>query len=374
MNDIRIEAVKNKSEKNKFIKFPWKIYKDDPNWVPPLILDMKEKLDPGKNSFFEHAEVELFAAYRGNEQVGRIAAILDEAHIRFNNENAAFFGLFESVNDAGVASALLDRAAQWGRDRKMSILRGPMNLSMNDECAFLLEGFDSPPVIMMSYNPPYYIELMQQSGMRKAKDLYAYLMTRDRETKKRVDAVVVKVKKQLPVTLRSVNLKDVHNEALRIKSIYNQGWVDNWGFVPWTDKEMEHMAEKLKKLADPDLIILAEAKGQPVGFAFGLPNYNEVLQKLDGRLFPFGVLKFLIYRKKIKGFRAVVFGLVKEYHNTGLSYYLYSQLEKNALQKGYQWAETSWQLEDNKAVNRFVESVGGKLYKKYRLFERDISP
>lgn len=373
MNDIRIEAVKNKSEKNKFIKFPWKIYKDDPNWVPPLILDMKEKLDPGKNSFFEHAEVELFAAYRGNEQVGRIAAILDEAHIRFNNENAAFFGLFESINDAGVASALLDRAAQWGRDRKMSILRGPMNLSMNDECAFLLEGFDSPPVIMMSYNPPYYIELMQQSGMRKAKDLYAYLMTRDRETKKRVDAVVGKVKKQLPVTLRSVNLKDVHNEALRIKSIYNQGWVDNWGFVPWTDKEMEHMAEKLKKLADPDLIILAEAKGQPVGFAFGLPNYNEVLQKLDGRLFPFGVLKFLIYRKKIKGFRAVVFGLVKEYHNTGLSYYLYSQLEKNALQKGYQWAETSWQLEDNKAVNRFVESVGGKLYKKYRLFERDIS-
>ncbi|MFO7865280.1 MAG: hypothetical protein R6V02_00515 [Candidatus Aminicenantes bacterium] len=374
MNDIRIEAVKNKSEKNKFIKFPWKIYKDDPNWVPPLILDMKEKLDPEKNSFFEHAEVELFAAYRGNEQVGRIAVILDEAHIRFNNENAAFFGLFESINDDGVASALLDRAAQWGRDRKMSILRGPMNLSMNDECAFLLEGFDSPPVIMMSYNPPYYIELMQQSGMRKAKDLYAYLMTRDRETKKRIDAVVGKVKKQLPVTLRSVNLKDVHNEALRIKSIYNQGWVDNWGFVPWTDKEMEHMAEKLKKLADPDLIILAEAKGQPVGFAFGLPNYNEVLQKLDGRLFPFGFLKFLICRKKIKGFRAVVFGLVKEYHNTGLSYYLYSQLEKNALQKGYQWAETSWQLEDNKAVNRFVESVGGKLYKKYRLFERDISP
>jgi GNAT superfamily N-acetyltransferase len=372
VSEIRIETINSKSGKKRFIKFPWKIYKGDQNWVPPLISDMEEKLDLDKNVFFEHAEMELFMAYRGDEPVGRIAAILDEAHIRFNNEKAAFFGLFESINNGEVASALLNRAAQWGRDKKMSILRGPMNLSMNDECAFLLEGFDSPPVIMMPYNPPYYIELMQKCGMKKAKDLYAYLMTRDRETKKRIDAVVEKVKKKLPVTLRSANLKDIDNEAMRIKSIYNQGWVDNWGFVPWTDKEMEHMAKKLKVLADPDLIIFAESKGQPVGFAFGLPNLNEVLQKLNGRLFPFGFLKFIIYKNKIKGFRAVVFGLVKEFHNTGLSYYLYSQLEKNALEKGYQWAETSWQLEDNDAVNRFAESVGGKLYKKYRLFEKEL--
>ncbi len=372
VNKIRIETVKSKSEKKEFIKFPWKIYQNDPNWVPPLISDMKEKLDRNKNPFFEHADMDLFMAYRGNEPVGRIAGILDEAHIRLNKEKVAFFGLYESINDKDVAAALLERAAQWGREKKMSILRGPMNLSMNDECAFLIEGFDSPPVIMMTYNPKYYIDLMQKCGMRKAKDLYAYIMTRDRETRNRVDAVVKQVKNKLPVTLRSVDLKHVKEETNRIKMIYNQGWQDNWGFVPWTDKEMDHMADKLKILADPDLIILAESKGKPVGFAFGLPNFNEVLQKLNGRLFPFGFIKFLIYKKKIKGFRAIVFGLVKEFHNTGLSYYLYSQLEKNALKNGYQWAETSWQLEDNEAVNRFAESVGGKRYKTYRLFEKDI--
>jgi GNAT superfamily N-acetyltransferase len=372
VNDIRIEAVDSKSGKKEFIKFPWRIYKNDQNWVSPLISDMKEKLDPQRNPFFEHAEMELFMAYRGDKPVGRIAAILDQAHISFNKEKAVFFGMFESINDDKVAGALLDRAAQWGREKNMIIMRGPMNLSMNDECAFLVEGFDSPPVIMMSYNPRYYIDLMQRCGMKKAKDLYAYHMTRDRESKRRIAAVVDQVKKKLPVTLRSVNLKDIDNETLRIKAIYNQGWVDNWGFVPWTDKEMEHMADKLKVVADPDLIILAESQGKPVGFAFGLPNFNEVLQQLNGRLFPFGFFKFLIYRNKIKGFRAVVFGLVKEFHNTGLSYYLYSRLEKNALKKGYQWAETSWQLEDNEAVNCFVESVGGRRYKTYRLFERKL--
>jgi GNAT superfamily N-acetyltransferase len=333
---------------------------------------MKEKLDKKKNPFFEHAEVELFLAYKGGVLNGRVAAIIDENHNKIHNEKIVFFGLYESFNDFNVTKVLLDKVVEWGKERGMEILRGPMNLSMNDECAFLLEGFDSPPVIMMTYNPRYYLELMEKYGLVKAKDLYAFFMTKDHETAKKVDEIVEKTKSATDITLRTANLKNIDEEAERIKSIYNQGWENNWGFVPWTDKEMEHMAKKLKQIADPNLIILAEDKGKPVGFAFGLPNYNEILIKMNGKLFPLGILKLLYYRKKIEGVRGVVFGVLKEYRLTGLSYLLYSELEKNGIAKGYQWAETSWQLEDNEAVNRFVVSVGGKVYKKYRIFEKSI--
>jgi GNAT superfamily N-acetyltransferase len=214
---------------------------------------------------------------------------------------------------------------------------------------------------------------MQKYGMVKVKDLYAFFMTKDHEIVNKVDEIAEKTRAATNVTLRKANLKRIEEEAEKIKFIYNQSWEKNWGFVPWTEKEMDHMAKKLKQIADPDIIILAEDKGKPVGFAFGLPNYNEVLIKLNGRLFPLGIFKLLYYRNKIKSIRAVVFGVLKEYRMSGLSYLLYSEFEKNAQAKGYEWAETSWQLEDNEAVNRFVISVGGEIYKKYRIFEKNIT-
>lgn len=372
MVDIKIKKVETKKELKKFILFPWKVYKNDPNWVPPLIIDMKEKLNTKKNPFFEHAEMDLYLAYQDNQIVGRIAAILDENHNKYHHEKVAFFGLYESFNDLPTAQKLIETVAQWGKQRGMNLLRGPMNLSMNDECAFLLEGFDSPPVVMMPYNPPYYLELMEKCGLTKAKDLYAFYMTGEHKTEEKVQAIVKRVQQKKLVKLRKVNLKKIEEEAREIQKVYNEAWKDNWGFVPWTDKEMEHMAKNLKQYADPELVILAEDKKRTVGFAFGLPNYNEVLIKLNGRLFPFGIIKFLWYRRKIKGMRGVVFGVVDEYRNTGVSYLLYSELKKNGLAKGYEWGETSWQLEDNQAINRFTESLGGKVYKKYRIYQKTI--
>ncbi len=372
MNDVHITEVRTKKEFKKFLSFPWKIYKNDPNWVPPLLADMKEKLDKKKNPFFEHAEIELFLAYRNDQIVGRIAAIVDENHNQMHNEKVVFFGLYESINDVEVASFLLDKAAEWGRKRGMEILRGPMNISMNDECAFLLEGFDSPPVVMMTYNPPDYLDLMEKCGLVKAKDLYAFYMTKDHATAAKVQEIVDRIKKETEVKLRTVDMKNLAEEVKNIKFIYNNAWERNWGFVPWTDREMDHMVKKLKQFADPRLVIFAEHKGKPIGFAFGFPNYNEVIKRMNGKLTPLSIIKFLIYRRKIKGMRAVVFGVLKEYRQAGISYLLYSELEKNALEAGYEWGETSWQLEDNDAINRFVESLGGKVYKKYRIFEKKI--
>ncbi len=373
VSGIRIDKVETKKALKKFIKFPWAVYKGDPNWVPPLILDVKERLDRNKNPFFEHAEMDLFLAFKDGALAGRIAAIIDDNHNQMHNEKVAFFGMYESLDDIEVAKALLDQVAAWGLERGMEILRGPMNLSMNDECAFLLEGFDSPPVVMMSYNPPYYLDLMEQAGLSKVKDLYAFYMNKDHTTAQKVEAIVKRVERSSTIKLRTVNPKTLKEDVEKIRYVYNHGWERNWGFVPWTDRELDHMADNMKQLADWDIVILAEDKGKPVGFAFGLPNYNEVLIKMNGRLLPFGFLKLLYYKRRITGIRAVVFGILKEYRMTGLSYLLYWHLEKNSLAKGYTWAETSWQLEDNDAINRFTSSIGGEIYKKYRFYERMIS-
>lgn len=369
---ISVDRVTGKKDFKKFIHFPWQVYRDYPNWVPPLLLEMKEKLDRKKNPFFEHAEMELFLARKDGEVVGRIAGIIDYNYNSYHKEKVVFFGLYESFNDLEVARALLEKVAGWGREKGMEILRGPMNLSMNDECAFLLEGFDEPPVIMMPYNPPYYIELMEKAGLVKAKDLYAFKMTRDHQTMEKVRQVIEKVKSATSFSLRTVNMKKIYEEVKKIADIYNRAWAKNWGFVPWTENEMKFMAERLKNFADPQLVIFALHDGKEVGFAFGLPNYNEILKELNGRLFPFGLFKLLLKRKKIKGMRAVVFGVVPEVQHTGLAYLLYDRLEKNALARGYEWAEMSWQLEDNEAINRFTTSIGGKIYKKYRIYEKRI--
>jgi GNAT superfamily N-acetyltransferase len=373
VNTIRIEKVTTKKDLKAFIKFPWEVYKDDPNWVPPLIMDVKEKLDKKKNPFFEHSEMELFLAYKDGKITGRIAAIVDDNHNEFHEEKVVFFGMYECFDDLETTQILLDKVAAWGLERGMDTLRGPMNLSMNDECAFLLEGFDSPPMIMMTYNPRYYLDLMEQSGLVKAKDLYAFYMDATEAMVKKIQGIVNKIKKKTNVTLRSMNMKKIDEEVEKIKYVYNNGWEKNWGFVPWTENEMDHMAKKLKTFSDPDIIIIAEEKGKPVGFAFALPNYNEVLIKLNGRLTPIAMLKFLIYRKKIESCRAIVFGILEEYRQTGLSYLLYDEFEKNVRRKGYKWGETSWQLEDNDAINRFVQSIGGEVYKKYRIYEKSIS-
>ena len=372
MSAVHIKKVERKKDLKKFIFFPWKVYQGNPHWVPPLVMDLKEKLDKKKNPFFEHADMELFLALKDGEITGRIAAIIDKNHNQFHNERVVFFGFYESFDDLETAQNLLETAGHWGKERGLEILRGPMSLSMNDECAFLLEGFDSSPVLMMPYNPPYYLELMEKCGLTKAKDLYAFFMTRDHEAAEKVKAVVDKMRRETKITLRHINKKTLDEDVKKVQFIYNNAWERNWGFVPWTENEMKYMGEKVKKIADLDLVILAEDEGRPVGFALGLPNFNEVIKKINGRLTPLGLLKLLYYRRRIKGIRAIIFGILKEYRQTGLSYYLYSELERNAVERGYEWGEMSWQLEDNEPVNRFNLSIGGKIYKKYRIYEKRV--
>lgn len=373
MSDIRIVAVTEKKQLRAFIRLAHRIYRGDRNWVPPLDLDIKEKLDVRRNPFFEHAEREAYLAYRGDEVVGRVVAILDRHHNDIHAEKTVFFGLFESVDDVAVARALLGAVEAWGKARGLDTLRGPVNLSLNEECAFLYDGYDSPPTVMMPYNPRYYHPLMESCGLAKAKDLYAFFMDRGHKVEPRVLALLEKMRNAMPdLLVRTFDMKHWKEESEKVKAVYNQGWVKNWGFVPWTAKEMDAVVKKLKQMADTRVVIVAEDKGRPVGFAFALPNYNEILIKIGGKLFPFGIVRLLLGRKKIKSLRFLVFGIVPEFRNTGLSYLLYRKLEENARAAGYEWGETSWQLEDNDAVNRFVMSVGGRVYKTYRIYERKI--
>lgn len=372
MDGLEIKKVRTKRDLSDFIRLPWSVYAGDPHWVPPLIVDMKQKLDRRRHPFFEHGEADYFLAVRGKAPVGRVAAIIDRAHNETHRDRTGFFGLFECRKDPEAAQALIDAAASWVREKGMDTLRGPMNLSMNDECAFLIEGFDSPPTVMMPYNPPYYIELMERCGMVKAKDLFAFRMDRGHATSHKVQVALARIPNPDRFRFRTFDKSRLYEEAMTIARIYNSGWRKNWGFVPWTDAEIKHMARNLVRFADPDIVLLAELEGRAVGFAFGLPNLNEALAKVNGRLFPLGFLKILAARRKIKGVRAAVFGVVPEVMRTGVAYLLYDRFEKALLAKGFEWGELSWQLEDNEAINRFAASIGAGIYKRYRIYEKKI--
>ncbi|MGB8657164.1 MAG: hypothetical protein WCE90_05200 [Candidatus Zixiibacteriota bacterium] len=373
--NLSIKQVETKRDFIGFIKFPWQLYKDDPNWVPPLLVERKEFLDQRKNPFFKHSEVVFYLAKRNGQTVGRIAGILNHNHIKFHEEKAGFFGLFECVKDYEVAKALLDSVRGWLKSKGMEIMRGPANFSSNDEWGFLLEGFDSPPVIMMSYNPPYYLDFVEKFGMVKAKDLYAYFSDKSSLPPDRVVKMAESIKKKENIRIRPINMKEFENEVRRIKLIYNSAWSKNWGFVPMDDEEFDHLAKSLKQVIDPHLVFIAEADGKPAGFSLALPDLNQVLIRLNGRLFPFGILKLLWHtkiRNKIDGVRIITMGVVHEFQKRGLDTVFYVDTYNVGVQRGYTWGEMSWILEDNVLMNRALELLGAKLYKKYRLYEIKI--
>jgi len=372
-NNIVIRRVDSGADFRAFLALPWRVYKNDRNWVPPIEKDIRDRLDKSKNPFFEHADREIFLALRDGEVVGRIVAILDENHNSFHEEKIVFFGLYESPDDPEVARALLDAAAAWGRERGMDTLRGPVNLSLNEECAFLLEGFDAPPVVMMPYNPRYYLKLMEDCGLAKAMDLNAYLITRDAVLPPKIQEALREMREKSSITVRPIDVKHLESEAEKIKHVYNNAWEKNWGFVLWTEKEINHMVHSLKSLADPNIVLIAEDQGEPVGFGFGFPNYNEVLIKLNGKLTPWNMARIMLARRRIRSMRAPVFGILKEYRLTGLSFLLFDEIVQRGKARGYQWCEMSWMLENNEAINRFSRTVGAKLYKKYRIYQKTIA-
>jgi GNAT superfamily N-acetyltransferase len=373
--NVYIEEVRGTGAKKEFIRFPWKVYRGTPHWVPPLESEVEFLLNEKKNPFFQHAEAACFLARRNGETVGRIAAIIDRNHIKFHHEKAGFFGFFECLPDCTVARELLGAAAGWLKERDIEIMRGPMNPSTNDECGFLLEGFDSPPMILMPYSPAYYLDFMERCGLTKAKDLYAYIASiKDVAAGGRLERLASAVKTRIPgLTVRPANMKRFQQEVEAVKVIYNSAWSHNWGFVPMTEEEKVFMAKKLKPLITPELMIMAEVNGKPAAFFVALPDYNQVLGKINGKLGPLALLKFLWYSRKIRDIRVMAMGVTEEYRKKGIEGLLYLEAFKAAVKKGYQRAEMSWILEDNLLVQRGCELMGGNLYKKYRIYEKKIS-
>ncbi|HEX7088987.1 MAG TPA: hypothetical protein VF192_02555 [Longimicrobiales bacterium] len=371
--ELRVERVRSRRELDAFLKLPWRIYAGDPAWVPPLLSDQRKVLDR-RHPFHAHAEVEYFLAWRGGEAVGRVAALVNRRYNEFHGERTGFFGLFESIADEGVVAALLGAAEAWLRARGMERVVGPMNLSTNDELfspGVLVDGFDRPPSIMMAHGRPYYPELLEAAGYAKAKDLVAYWMEGERPPERLLRGIA-RLQKAEGVVVRSLDLRRFDEEVRAIQDVYHSAWERNWGFVPMTDAEFEHLARSLRPVVEPRLCVIAEVGGQAVGFALTLPDYHQVLKRLNGRLLPFGILKFLWYRRKIDAARVLTLGLRPGYRHRGLDAMMIVHIWEQAVRLGYAQGECSWVLEDNWEMRRGIERVGGRVYKTYRVYEKAL--
>ncbi len=368
---ITVEEVRTKPQLKQFIKLPWKVYEDDPCWVPPLILMVKEALNQEKNPFFEHGDAQYFLATDNGRPVGRIAAFIDRGHNRVYRSKVGGFGFFETINDEAVARALIDTAEQWVAERGMDTMMGPMNFSILNECGALIDGFEWPPMVFLAHTPPYYAELMERLGFGKSRDLYAYLIDQN-EIPPKLERVARQLERRRGLLVRHADKKHLMRELQIIGQVYNDAWSENWGFVPMTPSELNHLAKEFVGVIDTRLTFIAEIDGEPAGFAISVPNINEAIIKANGRLFPFGIFKLLWYRRKIKGLRIALMGVRKEYRNLGLDALFYYRTYVVGSRLGYERGEMSWILEDNLPMIRVLETLGARRYKTYRIYERAI--
>ena len=335
MENISVLPVRTKSDEKRFIRFLWDIYANDPLWVPPLMMDREKLIDKKKNPFYAHSDMELFLAERNGKVVGRIGAIVNHNHNKEHNENIGFFGFYESINDQSVANALFDAAKKYLQSKGVTAMRGPANPSVNDEYGLLVEGFDRSPVVLMTYNPPYYGTLFEKYGFKKLKDLYAYLLDQETVYSERFVRFNELVKQREGLTFRSVDMKHFKEEVDRIKVIYNKAWSKNWGAVPMTDAEFDALAADLKPVVVPDLIIMAEAKGKPIGFALSLPDINVPLKfNKNGGLLT-GLYHLYTKKKLIDLVRIIVLGVIPEQQRTGAAGVLFYETAVRAKKLGY---------------------------------------
>jgi GNAT superfamily N-acetyltransferase len=384
----------SRSHRNLLVKFPFKVYKGDPYWVPQLVGDRKKFLDPQHNPSFEYIRVAYFAAEAvvlpdsqpkdapasGMEQVvGTIAAIVNPRHNEANHDHVGFFGLFEVVNNYDVAEALLDAAADWLRGQGCTAIRGPATFTQWDEYGLLVDGFADSPRLLMPYNLPYYPEFVEAWGLEKAMDLYAYEWNLQEQFGGSMESlppkllrVVDKLKDRSRLTLRNLDMANYEEEVKKVKAIYDAAWEHNWGAVPITDRELQSVAKQLKQIIDPSLVFFAEVDGKPVGLGLSLLDANLVLKSMGGHLFPFGIFKALYYQRKINWIRVWALGVLPEYRHRGVDAVLYYETVKAALAKGIYHIEGSWILEDNLDMNRVIVNLGGEVYKTYRVYEKEL--
>jgi GNAT superfamily N-acetyltransferase len=372
---VRVREIPRGDDLASFVDLAWRINSADPRWVAPLRRNLLTVLDRDRHPFHEHADVAYFVAEEDGVIGGRIAAIVNHRHNQQHGDAVGFFGFFESVDDVDIASALIEAAASWLASRGMRLMRGPMNFSTNEEAAspgVLIEGFDTPPVIQMSHNPPYYAALLEHAGLNKGKDVLAFAL-QGLDPPERVVRGFERVLQRSRALIRPLDLKRFRGELDAIKQIYNSAWSQNWGFVPMTDAEFEHMAKEFRPVVDPDLCFIAEVEGRPVGFSLALPNVNEALRHVpSGRLFPLGFIKLLWHLRRVRGIRVITLGFEPAYQHTGLGAAFYLRTWQAGTRKGYTRGEASWVLEDNHEMVRALERMGARAYKRYRIFERPL--
>lgn len=358
---------------HRFLQVPYVVYHGDPHWVAPLLMDLK-KVFTEANPLFEHATMELWVAERNGHDVGRIAAIEDRTHNEMHRERAVYFGFYECVDDPTAADLLFEAAFAWARERGLNRVIGPANPTTNDECGLLVEGFDSPPAFMMPYNPRYYASQFEAAGLAKAKDLLAFYIDIAHSPHDRLNRLAAICRKRNPdLVFRPVRKRTLAADLAQIKVVYNEAWEENWGFVPMTDHEIDFMADRLKPLLVEGLVWLVEKAGQPVAFMLAAPDFNEALQPLRGRLLSPALPRFLAYAlgwKSTRLCRVMTLGAIKGYRGRGLESVMLSEGFKVGFKLGFEAAEASWVLEDNTAMCRVIETMGGRVYKVYRLYDR----
>ncbi len=374
--DLEVREIPHGQSLRDFIDVAWTMNAADPNWVPPLRMNLAGVLDRKKHPFHRHAEVAYFLASRDGRTVGRIAAIHNHRHNEFHGDSVGFFGLFECEDADSTAQALIGAAVDWLRDRGIDTIRGPVNLSTNDELAspgVLIDGFSAPPAVMMTHNPPYYARILERSGLAKARDLVAFWFDDPTKVPSRGARTLDRLLERQDATIRPLDPKNFRRDVDAIKKVYNSAWTRNWGFVPMTDAEFDHLAKEFRFVVDPNLCLIAEVDGEPIGFSLTLPDLNQALRHLpNGRLFPTGLFKLLWHRRRIDSMRVMTLGFKPKYQHAGLGPAFYIRTWQTGVARGIRQGEGSWILEDNHEMIRPLERMGGRIYKRYRVFETTL--
>lgn len=377
--EIRVVPVDDKKRTATFHALPRRIYADDPNWAPPFSLELKDRLSHTKNPYFQHARMRMWLVYRGSEAVGRISAQIDRLVPQYQGEAIGHFGFFECENDIGASHALLETAEAWLKRHEITRILGPFSPTINEEPGILIDGFDMPPMMLMAHGRPYYAQLMESAGYEKARDLYAYYLDIRNEIlpptiKKLCDRFIRDGK----LKLRRVQMKNYAADLKIVLHIFNDAWSENWGYLPMTDAELKHTADGLKMLIREDLAYIAEAEGRPIGMMVTLPNLNEIIKAIDGKLLPFGIFKLLwwLKAKKAKTTRVPLMGVLKEFQNSPLggaaAFALIEQIRQNGVAGGAEHAELSWILEDNPRMIGILDKIGSRRYKTYRVYGKAL--
>jgi len=375
MSSITIEEVRSRKDRREFINLPWRLshYRNDPNWAPPLKLENALRLSKRLNPFFKNARVKCFLARRGGKPVGRISAHESYRFNDFQKTRWGFFGWFESEDDPEVAAALFDVAEKQLKEWKMESIVGPFNFTTNDECGLLIDGFDTPPMFLMTHNPPYYQKLVEDVGYEKAQDLLAYRMDATEPVPEDMEKIADHIRSRPDVTFRTWDIKrNLQREMEYFLEIYNAAWSRNWGFLPLDRKEFFSHKTELRYLLDEEVAFMAEVDGKPAGFALSLPNLNEPIAHMNGRVTPRTIWRFLKERKNIQSLRVFALGVKPEYRRIGIGAVFYVDTLNVAYRRGYKWGEMSWILESNAAMNRAIRAMGGTVYKTYRIFKKDL--